>query len=176
MFALSIYVTSCYTLKEVFMFLSRKFMQMIAAFFMLFSFSSFALDDAVNTGRFNSIAIDGYDTVAYFTQNKAVEGEKKYQVKWRDAKWYFASEENKALFEASPEKFAPQYGGWCAYAMSDEGRTVRIDPDVFHIHENKLYLNYSKSVQKAWLEDKLKNIQEADHYYPIETNINRFKK
>lgn len=142
----------------------------------LVSLSAFALDDAVNTGRFNDKAIDGYDTVAYFTDNKAVEGDKKYQTTWRDANWYFASEANKALFIANPEKYAPQYGGWCAYAMSDEGRTVRVDADAFHIHEGKLYLNYSKSVQKDWFKEKLENIKQADHFYPLETNINSLKK
>jgi len=157
------------------MFLVKKLISVVAAFMVLFCVSAVAADDAVNTGRFNSTAIDGYDTVAYFTQQKAVEGSKKYQVKWRDANWYFANEENKALFEAEPEKYAPQYGGWCAYAMSDEGRTVRVDPDAFVIHDNKLYLNYSKSVQKEWLKDKLTNIKEADHYYPLETNVKTFQ-
>ena len=156
------------------MFLRNKLIRVFAFAFGLFSFSVFALDDAVNTGRFNNTAIDGYDTVAYFSQNKAVEGDKKYQVKWRDANWLFSSEENKALFITEPEKYAPQYGGWCAYAMSDEGRTVRIDPEAFHIHEGKLYLNYSKTVQGVWLEDKLNNIEQADHFYPIETNVNSF--
>lgn len=156
------------------MFLVRKFMSVLAVFTVLFSLSAFAADDAVNTGRFNDKAIDGYDTVAYFTQNKPVEGSKTHQIKWRDANWFFANAENKALFEANPEKYAPQYGGWCAYAMSDEGRTVRIDPDAFHISEGKLYLNYSKGVQKRWFEDKLENIKQADHYYPLETNVKSF--
>lgn len=157
------------------MFLSKKLISALCTFTALCSFSVFAVDDAVNTGRFNSTAIDGYDTVAYFTENKPVEGNELYQVKWRDANWFFASEENKALFAASPEKYAPQYGGWCAYAMSDNGRTVRVDNDAFTIHDGKLYLNYSKSVLNVWLEDKLKNIKEADHFYPIETNVNTFK-
>ena len=153
----------------------KKCLSVFTAMIMFFSVSAFALDDAVNTGRFSKTTIDGYDTVAYFTQSKPVKGSKAIQVTWRDANWYFSSEENKALFVATPEKYAPQYGGWCAYAMSDKGNTVRIDADAFHIYEGKLYLNYSKSVQKYWLEDKLKNIKEADHYYPIETNVKTFK-
>ncbi|WP_426369192.1 YHS domain-containing (seleno)protein [Pseudocolwellia sp. HL-MZ7] len=158
------------------MFLVKKSVQAAAIIMMFFSLSAFAVDDAVNTGRFNSIAIDGYDTVAYFTQNKAVEGDKAFKVKWRDAYWYFDNKENKALFEAAPEKYAPQYGGWCAYAMVDEGNTVRIDPDAFHIYENKLYLNYSKSVNEKWLKDKLTMIKDADYYYPLETNVKSFIK
>ena len=158
------------------MFLNHKLIKLVSILVAFCSFSAFALDDAVNTGRFNSKAIDGYDTVAYFTENKPVEGDKAYQVTWREATWYFANENNKALFSADPEKYAPQYGGWCAYAMSDEGRTVRVDADAFHIYKGKLYLNYSKSVQKHWLADKDKNIEEADRFYLLETNINNFKK
>lgn len=158
------------------MLLSNKLIKAICVFVAFCSFSVFALDDAVNTGRFNKKAIDGYDTVAYFTENKAVEGDKAYQVVWREAEWLFSSEENKALFEANPEKYAPQYGGWCAYAMSDKGRTVRVNPKVYNVHEGKLYLNYSKGVQKAWFKDKLTNIEEADHFYPLETNVKSFVK
>ena len=154
--------------------LVKRSVQAAMMMIMFFSFSAFAVDDAVNTGRFNSVAIDGYDTVAYFTQNKAVEGDKAFKVKWRDAYWYFNSKENKALFEAEPEKYAPQYGGWCAYAMADEGSTARIDPDAFHIYENKLYLNYSESINEKWLKDKLTMIKDADHYYPLETDVNSF--
>jgi hypothetical protein len=156
------------------MFSRKTFVNTITTLLIFFSVSALALDDAINTGRFNNTAIDGYDTVAYFTQNKPVEGSKSHQVKWRNANWYFINEENKALFIARPEKYAPQYGGWCAYAMSDEGRTVRTEPDAFVIHNDKLYLNYSKSVQKVWLEDKLTNIKEADHFYPLETNVKTF--
>lgn len=130
-----------------------------------------ALDDAVNTGRFNSTAIDGYDTVAYFTDGKPVEGDKAFQVEWRGATWRFASQANADTFKADPERYAPQYGGWCAYAMSDKGRTVRIDPEAWYIHEDKLYLNYSPRVQKVWLEDRDLNIQQADGFYPETTDI-----
>lgn len=142
----------------------------------MFTFSALAADDAVNTGRFNDTAIKGYDTVAYFTQSKAVEGSEAFTYKWRDGVWHFASQENLDLFKGDPEKYAPQYGGWCAYAMSDRGRTVRIDPEVWHIHDGKLYLNYNKRVQKAWLEDKLTNIAEADGFYPEATNVKSFLK
>ena len=158
------------------MFLRNQLIRVFYFVFVFFSFSAFALDDAVNTGRFNDTAIDGYDTVAYFTQNMPIEGDEKYQVKWRDANWFFSSEENKALFITEPEKYAPQYGGWCAFAMADGGSTARIDPDAFTMHEGKLYLNYNKKVQGFWLEDKLNFIKKADHFYPLETNVNNFIK
>jgi YHS domain-containing protein len=154
--------------------------KLITPFFILvfsvLALPAFALDDAVNTGRFNDTAIGGYDTVAYFTQSKPVKGDKKFEYNWRDANWRFSSQAHLDLFKSNPEKYAPQYGGWCAYAMSDEGRTVRIDEDAWHIHDGKLYLNYSKSVQKHWLENKLGNIVEADGYYPQTTNVNSFIK
>ena len=72
-------------------------------------------------------------------KNKPAEGSKKFQVRCREANWYIISEENKALFVGKPEKYAPQYGGWCAYAMSDEGRTLCVDEDAFHIYQGKLF-------------------------------------
>jgi hypothetical protein len=158
------------------MFLGKTIIKAITLAMMIFSTSAFALDDAVNTGRFNNIAIDGYDTVAYFIQNRAVEGDKAHKVKWRNAYWHFDTKENKALFEANPEKYAPQYGGWCAFAMADGGSTARIDPEAFDIYEGKLYLNYNKRVQGFWLEDKLNFIKKADGFYPIETNVKSFIK
>ncbi len=137
----------------------------------LLSSSALALDDAVNTGRFSATAIDGYDPVAYFTEGAAVEGSDDHVYRWRDGNWHFASRANLDEFAANPEKYAPQYGGWCAYAMSDKGRTVRIDPEAWVIHDNKLYLNYSKKVQNVWLEDRDSNIREADGYYPQTTDV-----
>ncbi|WP_158972417.1 YHS domain-containing (seleno)protein [Paraglaciecola sp. L3A3] len=139
--------------------------------FTIFTLPAFALDDAVNTGFFNDTAIDGYDTVAYFTESKPVEGNKKFTFNWRNANWRFSSENNLELFKANPEKYAPQYGGWCAYAMADEGNTVRIDADAWDIYEGKLYLNYSKNVQQKWLENKLNYIQQADKFYPKKTDV-----
>ena len=86
--------------------------------FTLFTLPAFALNDAVNTGIFNDTAIDGYDTVAYFTESKPVEGNKKFQFLWRDANWLFASQKNLDLFKQNPEMYAAQYGGYCAWAMA----------------------------------------------------------
>lgn len=136
----------------------------IFSFALVFSGNLFAEEDAVETGTFNNYAIYGYDTVAYFTQNKAVKGDKKITSEWRGAEWHFSSVENKAMFDAEPEKYAPQYGGHCAYAMS-KGRFVGIDEDAFTIREGKLYLNYSKGVREDWLEDPDGFIEKADKEY-----------
>jgi YHS domain-containing protein len=142
---------------------------------MLLSIGASAKDDAVNTGWFNNTAIKGYDTVAYFTENKAVKGDEKYAVNYLGADWLFSSEKNKALFETDPKHYAAQYGGWCAYAMAQEGKTAGIDPEAFYIHNNKLYLNYNHSIQQKWLSnDIVPQIKIADEYYPQTTNVTSF--
>ena len=110
-------------------------------------------------------AIRGYDPVAYFKQGKPVEGQKKFQYEWNGAKWYFASQENLDDFTRSPESYAPQYGGYCAWAIS-QGYTASTDPDAWHIHDGKLYLNYSKGVQKTWSRSIPGNIQKGDKNWP----------
>jgi len=115
--------------------------------------------------NFLGSAIDGYDPVAYFKDNKAIEGKNKYVYEWNGAKWYFKSEENKADFITSPEKYAPQYGGYCAWAVI-QGAAVKTDPEAWHIEDGKLYLNYSADVQAQWSVDIPGNIQKADQQWP----------
>lgn len=110
-------------------------------------------------------AIRGYDPVAYFTEGRPVEGDPGITHDWRGAVWRFASEENRARFAADPEAWAPQYGGWCAWAVS-QGATASIDPEAWDVRDGKLYLNYSKSVQKTWREDLPAAISRADALYP----------
>ena len=140
----------------------------------LFTFSAFAADDAISTGFFNNVAIDGYDTVSYFTEGKPVEGNDKFQTMWRDATWKFSSQENLDLFKQEPVKYAAQYGGYCAWAMS-EGNTAGVDPEIWHIENNKLYLNYNQSVQDKWLKDITNDITSADKFYPEVTDVNKYK-
>lgn len=122
--------------------------------------------DPINTkGLFNSAAIKGYDPVAYFTQSKAVKGQEQFTYNWKGADWHFSSQENLDQFKAAPEKFEPQYGGYCAYAMSN-GEAVAIDPDQFTILEGKLYLNYSSRIQKRWNKDRENYIELADKNWP----------
>ncbi|WP_164078358.1 YHS domain-containing (seleno)protein [Alteromonas facilis] len=120
---------------------------------------------AIETGLFNNKAIYGYDTVAYFTVGEAVKGKDAFTTQWRGADWYFSTQQHLDLFVADPKKYAPQYGGYCAYAMSD-GRLVGIDEDAFTIVDGKLYLNYSKSVMKEWNANAAEYIQQADSHYP----------
>jgi YHS domain-containing protein len=111
------------------------------------------------------LAIRGYDAVVYYQQSAPVKGSSQFKYQWRGATWLFASAENRDLFQADPERYAPQYGGYCAYAVS-KGRTASIDPEAWKIVDGKLYLNYSKGVQKKWEEDVPGNIVKADKNWP----------
>jgi len=114
---------------------------------------------------FLGTAINGYDPVAYFTEGKPVEGSSDHAYKWNGAEWHFASAENLATFKSDPEKYAPQYGGYCAYAVS-EGYTAKTEPDAWKIVDGKLYLNYNKDVQEKWAQDISGRIANADKNWP----------
>ncbi len=124
-----------------------------------------------NKSSWTGVAIDGTDPVAYFTESKPVEGSKKFSYKWQGATWRFANADNLNKFKTSPEKYAPQYGGFFAYAVS-EGYTASIDPEAWSIENGKLYLNYSKSVQQIWSQDIPGRIRNGDKNWPgIKTKL-----
>ena len=110
-------------------------------------------------------AIRGYDAVAYFTQGQAVKGQEKFTYPWRGATWRFASAENRDRFAASPEQYAPRYGGYCAYAVA-QGSTASIDPAAWSIVEGRLFLNYSLGVRERWRQDVPGYIRKADANWP----------
>jgi YHS domain-containing protein len=118
-------------------------------------------DIAVGKSPQDEIAIKGYDTVAYFKTGKAVRGNKSFSFQWHDMTWYFSNKENRDLFAASPEKYAPQYDGYCAWAMT-EGRKAKTDPEVWKIVSGKLYLNCSREAYQKWSRDIPGNIKKAD--------------
>ena len=113
-------------------------------------------------------ALRGYDPVAYFSEEKPVQGSPGFSANHKGATWYFSSAENKAMFEQDPQKYSPQYGGYCAYAMA-HGFVVSSDPAAFSLVDGKLYLNYSLGVRETWLEDVPGNIDSADQNW-IEKN------
>jgi len=113
----------------------------------------------------SGVAIDGYDPVAYFTDGKPVEGDRSHVAEWNGATWYFSSAANRDMFASNPEKYAPQYGGYCAWAVS-QGYTASTDPDAWKIVDGKLYLNYSKSVQSRWDKDIAGNIKKGNVNWP----------
>lgn len=110
-------------------------------------------------------AIQGFDAVAYFKDSKAVKGSKEFTHVYAGASWYFASAENLNAFKKEPEKYAPQFGGYCAYGMS-RGYKAKTDPDAWTIVNNKLYLNYNLDVRNIWNEKQLEFIEKADHNWP----------
>ncbi|NJO72997.1 MAG: YHS domain-containing protein [Leptolyngbyaceae cyanobacterium RM1_406_9] len=107
----------------------------------------------------------GTDPVAYFTENRPVQGSSQFEYEWNGATWRFASAQNRTSFANNPEAYAPQYGGYCAKAVS-EGNLASIDPNAWRIVEGKLYLNYSAEVQQQWLQDVPGNIAKADANWP----------
>ncbi len=120
--------------------------------------------DPINQSLFGA-AVKGYDVVAYFTEAKPVEGSRDHVYEWQDATWRFSNEEHLAEFKQSPEKYAPQYGGYCAYAVS-KGSTAPIDPEAWKIVDGKLYLNYSKDIQAIWEKDIPGYVSKADQNWP----------
>jgi hypothetical protein len=125
--------------------------------------SALALAPVNQTWR--GVAIDGYDPVAYFTEGRPVEGSSEHALEWMGATWRFASVGNRARFAADPERFAPRYGGYCAWAVS-QGRTADVDPEAWSIVDGRLYLNYSLDVQATWEADRASHIRQADENWP----------
>ena len=135
------------------------------ALFVWFSLPVLAGKSPVNKSLFGGVAIKGYDPVAYFTQSKPIKGEKAHSHKWNGATWRFANARHLELFKASPDKYAPQFGGYCAWAVS-QNYTANIDPSQWTVYKEKLYLNYDKDVQKKWLADKDNFIELATKNWP----------
>lgn len=114
----------------------------------------------------NGIAIHGYDAVAFFTDSTALKGDTAFRFHWQGADWLFASHEHAAAFKAHPEKYAPQYGGYCAYGAS-RGYKAPTEIDTWRLKNGKLYFNYNKKVQELWLKDQDALIEKADRQWPL---------
>ena len=118
----------------------------------------------INKTLFGGLAIDGYDSVAYFTMGRAVKGKSEFSYKWQGAVWRFVNQRHLDMFKKNPSRYAPQYGGYCAYAMSQNSKYT-IDPHVWSIVQGKLYLNYDRDVQKKWNKKRDAYIRQADKYW-----------
>jgi len=121
-----------------------------------------AFSESIYTDFFSDKALSGYDAVAYFAEGKAVKGKAAFKVEYLDVQWHFKSAKNKALFEANPDKYRPQYGGHCAWAVGANNAKAKGDPKIWKIVDDKLYLNYNTDVQKKWLKDVPGFIESAD--------------
>jgi YHS domain-containing protein len=142
---------------------------------LLFSLNARAAQPPINTlknsvfGGRTDTAINGYDTVAYFNAGKPLMGKDAFVLEWMGAKWKFASQANLDLFKANPEKYAPQYGGYCAYGVA-QGALVKVEPDQFTVLDGKLYLNFDADVQARWRKDPAAYIRTADAQFPALLN------
>lgn len=148
--------------------MTAPFWRGLAMVFMLACAAPLAVHAAspeIFTGLVKGVAVGGYDPVAYFTDHKPVPGRGDILYSWKGVTWRFASEANRAAFEGSPEKYAPQYGGYCAYAVS-QGGVAKGDPTVWTIIGGKLYLNLSPAVQTLWAKDEAGYIKAADKNWP----------
>lgn len=114
--------------------------------------AALAAKAAVYTAPFSKLAAGGYDVVAYFAQGAAVEGSDKFTTVYKGATFRFASAANLARFKADPAAYAPQYGGYCAWAVAN-GYTAKGDPRHWKIVGGKLYLNYNGDIQSKWVRD-----------------------
>ncbi|MGV3697257.1 YHS domain-containing (seleno)protein [Flavobacterium sp.] len=114
------------------------------------------------TNQKNGVALQSYDPVAYFKNAQAILGNKEITTQHNDVVYQFSSEDNKALFLKNPAQYEPQYGGYCAYGMSN-GYKAPIKPEAFTIVDNKLYLNYSLEVKAMWIKEQAVRIEKADH-------------
>lgn len=118
----------------------------------------------VFTGLVSRVGAGGYDVVAYFSGQSAP-GNAEITTVWNGATWRFVNAQNKAAFESAPEKYAPQFGGYCAYAVAN-GYTAKGDPEAWSVADGKLYLNYSKGVRAKWQEDVPGNITAGNANWP----------
>jgi YHS domain-containing protein len=127
--------------------------------FVLSGTPGIAADSALNKTFLSGLTLHGYDPVCYF-DGKPMEGNSRYALDWGGGRWHFSSQANRERFEANPQAFTPQFGGFCAWAVS-QGYTADVDPLAWDIVEGKLYLNYNKEVQAKWRSDREKLITAA---------------
>lgn len=110
-------------------------------------------------------AMSGYDPVSYFESDVPLRGQPEITVMWKGAEWHFASQENRELFESNPRAFAPQFGGYCSYAMA-HGILKSTDPQAWQVVDGRLYLTHSPEIEQMWRQDRGEYIQMAEGYWP----------
>lgn len=122
--------------------------------------------DPIYTSPSDNVALGGYDPVAYFTDGKPIPGSPDHELAWRGATWRFASAEHREAFRDSPEAYAPQYGGYCAWAVAAKNQLYSGDPQYWRIVDGKLYVNYDQGVQTAWTKDIPGFIRQSEANWP----------
>lgn len=146
-------------------------MKVLVGLFLLLASNIVLAGDAIYTGFFSNKALDGYDTVAYFVEGKAVKGNNAYTIEYKGADWYFSSRKNRDLFVSEPDKYAPQYGGFCAWAVAAKNDRAPGDPEQWTIVRDanntpKLYLNYDSDIKQRWEQDIPGFIMKSDKNWP----------
>lgn len=148
-------------------FLSKSvYVRFLAVFTIALCCVSVQAADPVYTRLFSNKALEGYDAVSYFKSGKPVKGAKEHKLEYNGAVWLFSSAENLLEFKSSPESFEPQYGGYCAWAVSEKNDFAPGDPEHWSIIDNKLYLNYNAKVKRDWISDSSGFIEKADRNWP----------
>lgn len=148
---------------------ARRIFQTMALSFLLLASSAWAGSETNTslgvTVKGNGLAVHGYDTVAYFTEHRAVKGSSSYSVEYKDATYRFSSSENMKRFKENPGKYAPRYGGYCAFGVA-EGAKFDGDPYYWTIHQGELYLNLNGEVYVTWNEDIPHYLDISEHNWP----------
>lgn len=145
--------------------MKKYILAIVIAFISITAWSQSAAKRAQHFNLEKKVALQGYDPVAYFKQNKAVKGKPAVTTSYEEIIYYFSSEENKAAFTKNPASYEPQYGGWCAYALGSSAEKVEIDPSTFKILDGKLYLFYNayfNNTLKSWNKDEAGLKKKAD--------------
>lgn len=136
-------------------------MKQIFAFIFLLAACSSSPKKGAEIFQKDGAAIGGYDPVAFFTENKPVQGSPAIHLNWKEAEWRFSSQANLDSFQRSPEKYAPQYGGYCAFGTA-EGHKAPTEADTWTVIDGKLYFNYNQEVKQLWDKDRKGFIVKAD--------------
>ena len=127
--------------------------------------AALAAKPPVYTAPFSQVGAGGYDVVAYFTAGRPVKGDPAFSTDWKGARWQFSSAANLSKFKANPAAYAPQYGGYCAWAVAHD-YTAKGDPLQWRIVGGKLYLNYNADIQSQWVKDIPGYIRQGDANWP----------
>ena len=140
-------------------------MKKLLVLLLVVSFSAFGQGKSLQNLDKNSVAIQGYDPVAFFTQNRPVKGLPEFESQYHGARYLFASADDKAMFDANPAKYEPQFGGFCAFGVS-KGKTVPVKIEAFQIVNGRLLMQYDLDIKNEFNKDTQGNLQKADQNWP----------
>ncbi len=139
--------------------------KLFLAFLVLAAWSAMAAAKELLNVDGNGVAIQGYDPVAFFTDNRPIKGSPQFQSEYKGAKYYFVSSEHKAAFEKEPAKYEPQFGGYCAYGVS-HGRKAPIKIEAWQIVNGRLLMQYDLDIKGEFNRDQQGSLKKADENWP----------